>query len=76
MPRARGDDGHDGANENEAVGGRWRRRAARREAERRRMPKRGKAYVELVRRMLARRAAEGAEAGEEASKRRSSYRNR
>ncbi len=37
--------------------GRWARRAARREAERRRMPKHGKAFVALAERMLAERAA-------------------
>jgi hypothetical protein len=40
-----------------AAVGRWQRRAARREAERRRIPKHGKAYVTLAEQMLAQRAA-------------------
>jgi hypothetical protein len=36
---------------------RWQRRAARQDAERRRMPKHGKAYVDLAQRMIARRAS-------------------
>jgi hypothetical protein len=35
---------------------RWQRRAARQDAERRRMPKHGKGYVDLTQRMIARRA--------------------
>ena len=41
----------------DAPAGRWARRAARREAERRRIPKHGKAFVTLAERMLAERAA-------------------
>ncbi len=41
-----------------AGGARWERRAARREAARRRMPKHGQRYAQLAQRMLARRAAE------------------
>jgi hypothetical protein len=48
---------HDDAGE--APGGRWQRRALRRAAERRRIPKHGKTYVTLVERMLARRAKKG-----------------
>ena len=36
----------------------WQRRAARREAERRRMPKHGKAYVALAQQLIGKRAAE------------------
>jgi hypothetical protein len=36
---------------------RWQRRAARQDAERRRMPKHGKGYVDLTQRMIARRAS-------------------
>ncbi len=42
----------------EAPEGRWQRRAGRRETERRRIPKHGKAYVTLVEQMLAERARE------------------
>ncbi|HZR97291.1 MAG TPA: hypothetical protein VFE37_01215 [Chloroflexota bacterium] len=48
------------SNGSEAPGGRWQRRARRAAAERRRMPKHGKAYVRLVERMLAKRAEESA----------------
>jgi hypothetical protein len=43
-------------NASEAPGGRWQRRALRHAAERRRLPKHGKTYVDLVERMLAERA--------------------
>ena len=55
MRRSREQDEQD---EQPDQGGRWQRRAARREAERRRMPKHGKAYVDLAQRMIARRATE------------------
>jgi hypothetical protein len=44
----------------DAPGGRWQRRALRRAAERRRIPKHGKTYVTLVEQMLAQRAKESA----------------
>ncbi|HLH22551.1 MAG TPA: hypothetical protein VK066_08510 [Chloroflexota bacterium] len=56
MPRVRE---HDREPE-EAPGGRWQRRAVRRAAERRRIPKHGKTYVTLVEQMLAQRAKDGA----------------
>ncbi len=46
---------------------RWQRRAARQEAERRRVPKHGKGYVDLARRMIARRAAEAAASATDAA---------
>ena len=39
---------------------RWQRRAARQEAERGRIPKHGKRYVELAQQMIARRASDAA----------------
>ena len=50
------DEGRDGASARRY--GRWQRRARRREAERRRMPKHGKSYADLAQRMIARRAAD------------------
>jgi hypothetical protein len=60
MARARGQsrDGDD-----DAPAGRWQRRAARHEAERRRMPKHGKGYVTLAQQLIARRAAAAAGKG-------------
>ncbi len=57
MPPSSGD--ADAATE-ALLAGRWRRRAARQEAARRRVAKHGKAYVALAQAMLARRAAEAA----------------
>lgn len=56
-PLGRGDELENG----EARDGRWQRRAARHAAERRRMPKHGKAYVALARRMITQRAASAVE---------------
>jgi hypothetical protein len=56
-PRGRGDEPEN----SEARDGRWQRRAARHAAERRRMPKHGKAYVALARQMIAQRAASAIE---------------
>jgi hypothetical protein len=39
---------------------RWQRRAARQDAERGRIPKHGKRYVDLAQQMIARRAADAA----------------
>lgn len=46
----------------EAPSGRWQRRALRHAAERRRIPKHGKTYVNLVEQMLAARARAAAPA--------------
>ena len=51
-------------------GGRWQRRAARRDTERRRIPKHGKAFVTLAQRMMAQRAAETSAGGSRSGRKR------
>jgi hypothetical protein len=64
------------ANGEERTSARWQRRAARQEAERRRVPKHGRGYVDLAQRMILRRAADAAASGTDGTTARGARRKR